>query len=146
MWFRYASLIPRLQVVIGLSLIGVVVAGISLSHHYNTAQGWCDFSAQFNCDVVNRGPYAEIARIPVALIGVVGYIGLFAVSGIALKKRDEERQLFAVVKVAVVGAFLFSLYLTYLEAFVLGVFCPLCLVSLATVIGMMVAVFVPALK
>lgn len=138
------SLIPRLQAVVGLSFIGLAVAGYSLIHHFGTEQGWCDVSDTLNCDIVNRGPYSEIAGIPVALFGLLGYAGLCAVSIVALKRAEERAELWRLIKAGIIVALLFSLYLTYLEAFVLTVYCPLCLTSFAAVIGMAVVAFVPA--
>ena len=38
-----------------LSLAGIIVSAVSLQRHYaKSATAYCDFSQQFNCDIVNR--------------------------------------------------------------------------------------------
>src|SRR5262249_48812554 len=72
-----------------LSLAGVFISAVSLQRHYaKSASDFCDFSQQFNCDIVNRSEYSELAGIPVAAIGIAGYAVLFLMSTI-WKSRPE---------------------------------------------------------
>ena len=58
-----------------LALAGVVVSSVSLYHHYGTsATSYCDIGENFNCDIVNRSTFSTIAGVPVALIGITGYL------------------------------------------------------------------------
>ena len=123
----------RLQWLIILALAGVLLSAYSLRHHYDTSEGWCNISSTLNCDVVNRGPYSEIASIPVSLIGLIGYAGIAAAAWFALKRPSERKELVMLERLALIGALGLSLYLTYIEAFVLHVYCPLCLGSLGLV-------------
>jgi len=60
-----------------LALGGVAVSSVSLYHHYGTSQtSYCDLGESFNCDIVNRSIYSTVSGIPVAGIGIVGYLGL----------------------------------------------------------------------
>jgi len=133
----------RLRWIIALACIGIPISGYSLWHHFDESQGWCSLGDTLNCDVVNRGPYSEIAGIPVALIGLVGYAGIAVVAWLAMKKEAERRELITLLRVAVAVALLFSLYLTYLEAVVLRVFCPLCLGSFVIVVTLTVLALAP---
>jgi vitamin-K-epoxide reductase (warfarin-sensitive) len=113
-----------------LSLAGMIVSAIALQRHYaKSATNYCDFGQQFNCDVVNRSEYSSIMGIPVAAIGVAGY-GVILALATYLRKRVETpaRLLFA----ATTGL-AFTLYLTYIEAYVLITWCILCLISLAVI-------------
>lgn len=124
----------RLGWVVLVAVIGTLISAYSLYHHFDTSEGWCNVSATLNCDVVNRGPYSEFAGIPVSLIGVVGYLGIAIVAILTGVRASEQRELLMLLRIAAAGALGFSLYLTYLEAFVLGVYCPLCLGALAIVV------------
>src|ERR1700758_3408549 len=74
---RGSSRIPFLLIAV-LSLAGIVVSAVSLQRHYaKSATAYCDFSQQFNCDIVNRSEYSTVLGIPVAAIGVAGYGALF---------------------------------------------------------------------
>src|SRR5262249_20385322 len=111
---------------------GTIVSAISLERHYaKSATAYCDFGPRFNCDIVNRSEYSEIAGIPVAGIGVVGYATLLALSTY-WRSRDET--IVRLLIVSLIGL-AFALYLTYLEAYKLETWCILCLSSLALIAG-----------
>jgi vitamin-K-epoxide reductase (warfarin-sensitive) len=118
-------------VIAALAIVGIAVSSVSLAHHYGTSKtAYCDFGETLNCDVVNRSSYSSIMGIPVALIGVLGYLALFALATVYRSKPDTPLVLF----IAAVVGLAFALYLTYIEGFVLGVWCILCLASLLTIL------------
>ena len=109
-----------------LSLAGAIVSGISLQRHYaKSATDFCDFSQNFNCDIVNRSEYSEVEGIPVAGIGVVGYALLFLLSTLWRSRPETPTPLL----VAAIAGLAFALYLTYVEAFRLHTWCILCVGS-----------------
>ena len=114
-----------------LAIMGTVVSSVSLYHHYGKDKTtYCDFGENFNCDMVNRSPYSKVFGIPVALVGIVGYLSLLALATFYREKAETPGML-------LVGATLglgFAFYLTYIEAFVLGTWCVLCLSSLAAIL------------
>jgi uncharacterized membrane protein len=113
-----------------LAIAGAVVSSISLYHHYGaSASSFCDFGANFNCDMVNRSTYSAIFGIPVALIGIFGY-GVLLILATLYRAKAEIPTLLLIASLAGLG---FALYLTYVEAFVLAVWCILCLSSLALI-------------
>jgi uncharacterized membrane protein len=115
-----------------LSMVGMVVSSISLFHHYGSSKSsFCDFGNNFNCDMVNRSIYSTIFGIPVALIGILGYALLLGLATVYREKRDGAMMLL-LASVAGLG---FAIYLTYIEGFVLGVWCILCLSSFACIVG-----------
>ena len=107
-----------------LALAGVVVSALALQVHYSTTTEPCDINAKWDCGIVNHSPFAEILHIPVAAIGIAGYL---AMAGLALLRR--RRWLAGLV----LGALGFSLYLTYIEKYVLEVYCIYCVTSLGIV-------------
>jgi vitamin-K-epoxide reductase (warfarin-sensitive) len=110
-----------------LACAGVVVSAISLQHHYSTSDAsFCNISETINCDVVNRSVYSKIFGIPVALVGIVGYVVLFACATVFRGRRGIAKLLLFASRAGLV----FALYLTYIEGWVLGVWCVLCLTSL----------------
>ena len=82
------------------------------------------------CSTVSASPYAEVYGIPVAAIGIIGYLAILI--SLALEMRGgsffTENAPFATFGMALVG-FLFTLYLIYLEIFVIKALCPFCLTS-----------------
>jgi vitamin-K-epoxide reductase (warfarin-sensitive) len=113
-----------------LSIAGAAVSSISLYHHYGASKSsFCDFGANFNCDMVNRSIYSVVFGIPVALIGIFGYGVLLLLATLYRAKTTVP----AILLIASLAGLGFALYLTYVEAFVLAVWCILCLSSLALI-------------
>jgi uncharacterized membrane protein len=75
------------------------------------------------CERVQSSSYASVGGIPVALLGLVGYVGI----AVALVAPGERARL-AAAALAVSG-FGFSAYLTYLELFVIDAICQWCVAS-----------------
>ena len=113
-----------------LAVCGIAVSSVSLQHHFATSKtAFCDIGEAFNCDIVNRSEYSTILGMPVALIGMLGYAAL---TGLATVYR-ERRETPAILLGGAVAGLAFALYLTYVEARVLGVYCILCLSSLSLI-------------
>jgi uncharacterized membrane protein len=122
-----------------LAVCGIVVSSVSLQHHYAKSKTeYCDIGETFNCDIVNRSSYSSILGIPVALIGMLGYAAL---AGLATVYREREDTPLLLLGGAVAGL-AFALYLTYIEARVLGVWCILCLSSLSAISSIALLSFV----
>jgi len=107
-----------------LALAGALVSSLALQVHYSTATEPCDINAKWDCGIVNHSPFAEIAHVPVAAIGIAGYLLL---GGLALARRRRWLAAFAV------AALVFSLYLTRIEKYVLEVYCLYCVISLGII-------------
>jgi vitamin-K-epoxide reductase (warfarin-sensitive) len=115
-----------------LALIGVVVASLALQVHYSNGTEPCSINEKWDCGNVNHSEYAEIFHIPVAAIGIAGYLVL---GGLALVRRRTVVAVLACLGLA------FSLYLTNIERTILEVYCLYCVISLA-VIALITAVSV----
>lgn len=107
-----------------LALAGAVVAGLALHVHYSTETEPCSINEKWDCGIVNHSPYAVIGPVPVAAIGIAGY-AMLLVLALARRKR--------LVLVAVLVALGFSLYLTYVEKYILQVWCVYCVTSLGII-------------
>jgi uncharacterized membrane protein len=103
-----------------LALAGVVVSALALHVHYCTDTQPCSINEKWDCGIVNHSPFAEIAGIPVAAIGIAGYLAL---AGLALTRRR-----FVLFVGALVGLG-FALRLTFIEEFALQVWCLYCVIS-----------------
>jgi uncharacterized membrane protein len=113
-----------------LAVCGVAVSSVSLQHHYATSKtAYCDIGETFNCDIVNRSEYSSILGLPVAFLGMLGYAALAGLATVYRDRRETPALLFGGAAAGLACA----LYLTYIEARVLGVWCILCLSSLALI-------------
>jgi vitamin-K-epoxide reductase (warfarin-sensitive) len=134
--------VSRLLLVITLlAIVGIVLSGVSLKNHYSGVKTeYCDLGDNFNCDLVNRSVYSHIGPVPVAAIGLAGYTALLVLS--CLRHRAAH----VLMLLGALAGLGFALYLTYIEAYVLGVWCILCLGSLGMMVGITVLSLVTVLK
>jgi uncharacterized membrane protein len=103
-----------------LALAGVAVSALSLHVHYCSDPQPCSINETWDCGIVNHSPFAEIAGIPVSMIGIAGYLAL---AGLAFWR---QRALLFLAALAGLG---FALRLTFIEEFALGVWCLYCVIS-----------------
>jgi vitamin-K-epoxide reductase (warfarin-sensitive) len=120
-----------LMIIAGLALAGVAVSSLSLYQHFSRSKtSFCDLSQSFNCDLVNRSQYSTFHGLPVAGIGILGYLLILALATLYRKKAETPVVLLAT---SIAGT-AFALYLTYLEGYVIHAWCILCLSSLVDII------------
>jgi len=115
-----ARIVPMRYVILILALAGAAVAALALRVHYDTGTEPCSINEKWDCGIVNHSSYAEIAHVPVAAVGIVGYLVL---AGLGLMRRHI---LLAVASVVGLG---FALYLSGIEKNVLQVWCLYCVIS-----------------
>ena len=114
-----------------LAVIGIALSALSVYNHYKKeATEYCDFGETFNCDAVNKSAYSHLGPVPVAAIGVLGYIFLLLLSRV----KRENRLASSLLIFASLIATGFSLWLTYIEARVLLQYCIICLGSFACIV------------
>jgi uncharacterized membrane protein len=117
---RYLTLI--------LCVLGIGVAGYLTWTYQADASPYCGGSS--SCSDVQNSPYSEVAGIPVPVIGVVGYTVLLALSLLRGRLGAGLDFYLPVLSfgAALIGV-LYSAYLTYLEAYVIGAWCYWCVAS-----------------
>jgi uncharacterized membrane protein len=111
---------PMRYLILIVALAGAVVATLALRIHYDTGTEPCSINAKWDCGIVNHSSYAEIAHVPVAAIGIAGYLALAI---LALLRRPI---LLSIASVIGLG---FALYLSGIEKNVLQVWCLYCVIS-----------------
>ncbi len=108
-------------VILILAILGVVVSSLALKVHYDDpGKEPCSINDKWDCGVVNHSPYAMLYGVPVAAVGIAGYI---FIGGLGLARRRALLLIFVLVGLA------FALYLSNIEAHVLGVWCLYCVIS-----------------
>jgi uncharacterized membrane protein len=103
-----------------LSLAGVIVSALALQVHYSTATEPCSINERWDCGIVNHSSYSVIFNVPVAAIGIAGYLVL-GVLGLA-----RRRILLLVAAIVGLG---FALHLSDVERNILSVWCLYCVIS-----------------
>jgi uncharacterized membrane protein len=113
-----------------ITLIVMAVLGLGLASyltyiHYAGIKPLCGRGGG-TCEKVQTSRYSHLAGVPVALMGLIGYVLILG----SLLAPDEERWRFATAAL-VLGGFAFSAYLTYREVFTLEEICEYCVSSAA---------------
>jgi vitamin-K-epoxide reductase (warfarin-sensitive) len=127
----------RLLAIFILALVGVGVSAYALHLHYTVdPSSFCNFNDTLNCDVVNKSWASEIAGIPVALLGIVGYVLLAVGSGWLLVTQKIRQLTWGAMAIASFGGLGFALFLTGVEAFNLHAYCVVCLASQAIILAL----------
>jgi uncharacterized membrane protein len=113
----------RLRIAVAaLSLAGIAVAGYLTWVHYADLEPICA-GGSGGCEKVQSSDYAELAGVPVALLGLIGYGAIL--SSLALP-GDAGRFTGALLALAGFG---FSAWLTYVELFEIDAICQWCVAS-----------------
>jgi uncharacterized membrane protein len=113
----------RIPVVV-VALIGVAIAGYLTYVHYAGIEPLC--AASGGCEKVQSSEFAKLAGIPVALLGLLGYVSILVASLLPGELARMAASSFALMGLG------FSLYLTYLELFEIDAICQWCVASAVT--------------
>ncbi len=119
----------RLAIVV-LSTVGAGIAAYLTYAHLTNAQLAC---VTGGCETVQHSKYSELAGIPVAALGLAGYVAMAATAGF---RTDLMRAAGAVFALA---GFAFAAYLIYVQVALIEAICQWCLMSDAVL-----ALLVPA--
>jgi uncharacterized membrane protein len=118
-----------------VALLGVAVAGYLVYVHHAGIKPICAAGGG-GCEKVQTSAYAKLAGIPVADLGLAGYL---AILGSLLVRGDAGRLAGAAIALSGFG---FSLYLTYREIFTIKAICQWCVGSavLMTVLAVLTTI------
>jgi uncharacterized membrane protein len=111
----------RLRIAIGaVAGLGAAVTAYLTVVHYTGARLVCPTSG---CETVQRSRYAELLGVPVALLGLLGFLTIL---GTALVRGPQAAQIGAGVALV---AFLFSGYLLLVQLLAIHAICTWCVTS-----------------
>ncbi len=123
------------KILIGLSVLGLLDA-IYLTYVKLVEDGVCAVGG--GCAIVNTSPYASLWGIPIAAIGGGAYLVMLVV--LLLEERNDFFAIngsLIVFGLSLIGV-LYSVYLTYLELYVIHAICPFCVISAVILVAMLV--------
>jgi len=106
---------------IGVALAGLGIATYLTVVHYSGGDPVC--AVAHGCATVQQSDYAALAGVPVALLGVLGYLGLLAA---LIVDGENGRSAAAFLALGGLG---FSVWLTYVEVGILDAICIWCVGS-----------------
>jgi uncharacterized membrane protein len=118
--------------------LGLLVSAYLTYVHYAGVAPVCEIA--HGCEKVQTSRWSELAGVPVALLGLLGYAAI----GAALLARGEAA-LLAAAGLSLAGAG-FSAYLTYRELFTIRAICIWCVASALLLAALAVITVVRALR
>lgn len=107
-----------------IAVVGLADSVYLTVHHYTAQPVPCSLIS--GCETVLTSSYAEVFGIPLAALGAIAYFIAFSFSIMAAYGDRRMWTLFG-VQVSLMAAF--TLWLIYLQGFVIGAFCQFCLIS-----------------
>lgn len=113
-----------------LAVLGIADSGYALSQHYAAPEtSSCDINETISCTAINQSEYSVFLGVPVAGLGMAGY-ALIGGLAAAIMLRFRERFVAWLLLLVSIAALVFSLWLSWIEVFILKAVCPLCVTSL----------------
>ena len=135
---KNADKIQILPLIAALVAIAGMIDAIYLTvHHYTGEKVPCSVTG--GCETVLSSLYSEIGGIPLALFGALAYFTVFSLATLSAFGDDRMWKILSVI-VALMAVF--SLWLLYLQAFVIGAFCQFCLLSAGTTFTLFLLVII----
>ncbi len=129
-----ASPMPRLPIAAAIVALAGLADSVYLTVHHITAEP-VPCSIISGCETVLTSSYAELAGVPLAAFGAAAYFAAFSLALLAVFGNRTAWFLFGLASVGMAG---FTLWLLYLQAFVIGAFCQFCLISALTSITLFI--------
>lgn len=124
--FHFMNKFDRAAFVV--TIIGLAVS-IYLSVVKLANQDVLCFEGMGDCQVVTNSAYSVWRGIPIAYLGVAGYLVILGLLFIKqMQKHESSVIMLALFGITAFGA-LYSLYLTYVELFIIHSVCPWCVTS-----------------
>ena len=120
-----------------LSLLGLADALYLTVEHLSGRSVQCTIVS--GCSEVLSSPYAVVAGVPLASVGAAAYFSVFTLATLA---AFGYRVAGALVLPLTSAMFLVSLWLIYLQAFVIRAFCQFCLLSAAITFCLLVVALI----
>jgi len=121
-----------------ISLIGLGDAIYLTVQHITGASLRCTIIS--GCSEVLSSPYAQVGPFPLAAVGAAAYFVVFSLAILSAFRYPFVKLL---LKILLALMFLATLWLLYLQAFVIHHFCQYCLLSAAVTTALTLVVFVP---
>lgn len=115
-WLAFAAVV--------VAIVGLFDSVYLTIHHYTAEPVPC--SIVEGCEMVLTSAYAEVAGLPLAIFGAAAYFFAMIFAAMALFGRRGMWLLYGILATMMA---LFSVWLIYVQAVLIGAFCQFCLLS-----------------
>jgi uncharacterized membrane protein len=115
------------RVSVALVVLGLLVSIYMTIYKVTSNNAMCLGSG--DCSTVNASRYSEVNGIPVAIIGVFGYLAILATHLFENRNSFFKQNSTLIIFGMALTGFIFTLWLIYVEVAILKALCPFCLTS-----------------
>jgi uncharacterized membrane protein len=91
-----------------------------------------------DCEAVNSSRYAEVAGVPIAILGLLGYLAILGLTFLEIREPSWKSGLRLAFFGFTLAGTLYSIYLTYVEVAILRAICPFCVVSAVVMLALFI--------
>jgi uncharacterized membrane protein len=125
---------PLLIVVLGIvgALDSAYLAWLKITGSVAACGNYAD------CEAVNSSRYAEVAGVPIAILGLLGYLAILGVTLLEIREPLWKSGLRLAFFGFTLAGTLYSVYLTYIEVAILRAICPFCVVSAVVMLALFI--------
>lgn len=117
-----------------LSVLGLFLSiYLSYTHFTNSETTFCLSGS--GCDLINNSAFSKVFGIPIPIFGLIGYLIIAFISYRELNQKKLNYLYF----LSLIGI-AFSIYLTYLELFIIKAICSYCVISALIIVGIFISV------
>lgn len=110
-----------------LVIVGLLVSIYMTIYKVTANEGMCLGSG--DCSTVNASRYSEVNGIPVAVIGIIGYLAILAVHFFENRTPFFKQNGTLLIFGMSLTGFVFTVWLVYVELALLKAICPFCVTS-----------------
>jgi uncharacterized membrane protein/protein-disulfide isomerase len=119
-----------------LSAAGLANAAyLSISHYrvYTDIgyRSFCAISKAINCDTVSQSPYSIFLGLPVPIWGIVGYLFVLLLLGLARHKDAANKRIWSIILLVALAFSVYSVILALISTFIIHSYCIMCIGSYA---------------
>jgi len=115
------------QVTIALTVLGLLVSIYMTVFKLTNNENMCIGS--HGCSIVNASGYSSIHGIPVATVGILGYLSILVLFYLEGKPGFFQTNGTMIQFAITLTGFLFTVWLVYVEVALIKAYCPFCITS-----------------
>ena len=115
------------QVIVAITVLGLLVSIYMTIYKVTNNDSMC--LGLGGCSIVNASGYSEVYGIPVAAVGVLGYLSILAALYLESRPGFFQSNGSMILFGLTLTGFLFTVWLIFVEVALLKAYCPFCITS-----------------
>ena len=132
------------QVIIGLTVIGLLVSIYMTIYKLTNNESMCIGNG--GCSIVNASGYSKVSGIPVAVVGMGGYLAILVMLLLERKPGFFAENASMILFGLTLTGFFFTVWLIFVELALIKALCPFCVTSQITMTAIFILTVIRVIK